>query len=62
MNIDPTWLAAFDREMKQLYAIDHVDAGLSATELARYADLDPCEAALRFGDDYDLEQVDRGWL
>lgn len=36
-------------------------AGLTDTELSRYADLEPKEAALQFGEDYDLDRVDQGW-
>lgn len=40
----------------------HQDAGLTDTELSRYSDLQPKEAALTFGEDHDLERVDRGWF
>lgn len=56
-----TWLAAFDRALKRHYAIDHVDAGMDEAHLSRYRDLPPHEAALTFGEDYDLDRVDTGW-
>lgn len=57
--MDPdTWLAEFDRHMRQFFAIDHVDAGMDETQLARYRDLAPRDAALTFGNDYDLDFVD----
>ena len=47
--------------MKELFAIDHDDAGMSEEVLLRYADLEPREAALQFGEDYDLQRVDINW-
>ena len=56
------WLHDFDVAMKSFFAIDHNDAGLGDNELARYADLSAREAALQFGEDYDLQRVDGDWL
>lgn len=56
-----TWTHEFDANLKRYYAIDHVDAGLSEQDLARYRDLTPQEAALAFGQDYDLDRVDGPW-
>lgn len=61
-TIDPDWLREFDAAMKRLFAIDHDDAGLDEEVLLRYADLIPREAALQYGEDYDLQRVDIGWL
>ncbi len=61
-TIDPDWLREFDAAMKKLLAIDHDDAGLDEEVLLRYADLIPREAALQYGEDYDLQRVDIGWL
>ncbi|TBV69764.1 hypothetical protein [Pseudoxanthomonas winnipegensis] len=61
MNIDPMWLIEFDTEMRRMFAIDHAEAGMSTTELSRYADLLPRTAAKQFGEDYDLDRLDLGW-
>lgn len=55
------WLTKFDQAMVKFFAINHHDAGMGATELERYRDLEPREAALTFGNDYDLDRVDDGW-
>ena len=47
-------------EMQALFAIDHKDAGMDDVLLLRYADLPPREAALAFGEAYDLVQF-RNW-
>ena len=60
-KVDHTWLSKLDDSMKVLFAIDHDDAGMSEEVLLRYADLSPREAALQFGEDYDLQRVDIGW-
>ena len=60
-TITATWRDAFNAALQSHFAITIEDAGLSDAELARYADLEPKEAALQFGDDYDLDRVDRGW-
>jgi hypothetical protein len=57
----PEWTLAFDQALMRYFAIDHHDAGLTNTDLARYSDLAPEQAALQFGEDYDLDRVDRGW-
>lgn len=56
------WLCAFDNAMKRYFLIDHADAGVSEEVLLRYADLAPREAALQFGEDYDLQRIDIDWL
>lgn len=61
LPINPAWLAAFDAELRCLFAIDHQDAGIDASVLGSYADLPPREAALAFGSDYDLERDDAVW-
>jgi hypothetical protein len=53
------WILAFDTALMRCFAIDHRDAGLTDTDLARYSDLPPEQAALQFGEDYDLDRVDR---
>lgn len=60
--ISSDWLHEFDAAMKRLFAIDHDDAGMNEEVLSRYADLLPREAALQFGEDYDLRRVDIDWL
>ncbi|AWH44700.1 hypothetical protein C1926_06520 [Stenotrophomonas sp. ZAC14A_NAIMI4_1] len=59
--IDPTWLQTFDYELRDLFGIDHGDAGMNAQLLRLYADLPPRDAALAFGNDYDLERDDALW-
>jgi hypothetical protein len=61
MVIDSIWLRDFDGAMRKLFAIDHVDAGLDKPALARYADLPAHDAAMQFGEDYDLQRIDIGW-
>ena len=61
MHFDPTWLAHLNTAFQRSFAIDLQDAGFSETDLARYADLSPKDAALELGRDYDLERVDVGW-
>lgn len=57
-TLTPEWISQFDHHLKELFAIDHVDAGMDESDLRLYSDLPPREAALAFGDDYDLERVD----
>jgi len=61
-NVDPNWLQDFDTALKRYFLIDHAEAGMGETELARYADLRPHDAALQYGEDYDLQRVDIDWL
>jgi hypothetical protein len=56
-----SWTEQFDQALKKFFAIDHIDAGLDEEQLARYRDLDPQEAALVYGQDYDLDRVDGPW-
>ncbi|HEY9544925.1 MAG TPA: hypothetical protein VIR56_02895 [Solimonas sp.] len=60
-TVDRAWLREFDAAMVKFFAIDHQMAGMDDEVLSRYADLLPREAALMFGDDYDLSRVDIGW-
>lgn len=59
--VDSSWLCTFDDAMRKLFAIDHDDAGMSEEVILRYADLPPHEAALQFGEDYDLRRIDIDW-
>ncbi|HDS1522648.1 hypothetical protein D7Y40_02630 [Stenotrophomonas maltophilia] len=59
--ITATWRDAFNAALQSHFAITIEDAGLSDAELARYVDLEPKEAALQFGEDYDLDRIDQGW-
>lgn len=56
-----SWLEEFDQAMKRYFAIDHHDAGMSEADIARYRDLEPKEAALQYGEDYDLNRIDGPW-
>ena len=60
-TITATWRDAFNAALQSHFAITIGDAGLTDTELSRYADLEPKEAALQFGEDYVLDRVDQGW-
>lgn len=57
-QIDTTWLEQFDQAVLTFYAIDHIEAGMDEPTLLRYCDLTPREAALVYGEDYDLHHVD----
>lgn len=61
-TINAQWRHAFDAALQTHFALSIDDAGLTDTELARYADLQSREAALTFGEDHDLDRVDRGWF
>ena len=58
---DAEWLRAFDCELRDLFAIDHNDAGVDECLLSLYADLPPRDAALAFGNDYDLARTPLLW-
>lgn len=60
-KIDVESLKAFDDAMLSLFAIDHSGAGMDELLLGCYADLPPREAALAFGNDYDLDRDDALW-
>ena len=60
-TITATWRDAFNAALQSHFAITTDDAGLTDTELSRYADLEPKAAALKFGEDYELDRVDQGW-
>jgi hypothetical protein len=60
-SISATWRDAFNAALQAHFAITTDDAGLTDTDLARYFDLPPEQAALQFGEDYDLDRVDQGW-
>lgn len=59
--INAQWRNDFNAALQTHFAITTDDAGLTDTELSRYADLEPKAAALQFGEDYDLDRVDQGW-
>jgi hypothetical protein len=60
-KIDTDWLEEFDEAMLGLFAINHSDAGMDEALLVSYYDLEPREAALAFGNDYDLDRVYVVW-
>lgn len=60
-RIDGEWLEAFDEAMLGFFAIDHADAGMDQYLLACYSDLPAREAALAFGEDYELSRVNVFW-
>jgi len=54
------WNTRFAAAMLKFFAITPEDAGMSADDLARYREgneEDPSQAALAFGEDYDLTLV-----
>lgn len=57
-RIDGDWLEAFDEAMLGVFAIDRADAGMDQHLLECYSDLPAREAALAFGEDYELSRVD----
>lgn len=61
-TINAQWCTASNAALQAHFALTIQDAGLTDTELARYSDLQPKEAALTFGEDHDLDRVDRGWF
>ena len=60
-SINAQWRNGFNTALQSHFAITINDAGLTDTDLARYSDLAPEQAALQFGEDYALDRVDRGW-
>lgn len=60
-KIDGEWLAEFDEAMVGFFAIDHAEAGMGREELGWYSDLPAKEAALAFGEDFELCRVDTFW-
>jgi hypothetical protein len=60
-RIDADWLRDFDEAMLCFFAIDHADAGMDERELSWYADLPPDDAALAYGQDFDLCRIDTLW-
>ena len=57
--ISDSWLSSFDKQLKKFFGIDHKDAGMSDEQMLAYTDLEPRDAALAFGEDYDLDRIDR---
>jgi hypothetical protein len=60
-RIDADWLRDFDEAMLGFFAVDHADAGMDERELSWYADLPAKDAALAYGQDFDLFRVDTFW-
>jgi len=60
-KIDTDWQEEFDEAMLGLFAINHSDAGMDEALLVSYYDLEPREAALAFGNDYDLDRAYVAW-
>lgn len=60
-SIDQDWLRRFDAAMKHFFAIDHTDVGMDDEQLLRFADLTPRDAALAFGEKFDLDRADIYW-
>lgn len=56
--IDGKWLREFDVALQAYLAINRHDAGITDEIAIRYADLPAREAALAFGEDYELQRVD----
>jgi hypothetical protein len=60
-QIDSDWLRDFDEAMLGFFAIDHAEAGMDKEELGWYAHLPAKDAALAYGQDFDLCRVDTFW-
>jgi hypothetical protein len=60
-EIDSDWLRDFDEAMLGFFAIDHAEAGMDEKELGWYADLPAKDAALAYGQDFELCRVDTFW-
>jgi len=59
--IDAEWLEDFDQALLSLFATNHREAGMDAYLLSCYADLEPREAAMAYGNDYDLTRTPLLW-
>lgn len=55
--VPDSWLTSFDYYMVKFFGINHDDAGMDEEDLLRYTDLEPREAALVYGEDYDLDKI-----
>lgn len=60
-TLNAQWRTGFNTALQSHFGISTDDAGMTDAELARYANLEPKEAALQFGEDYGLDRVDQGW-
>jgi len=59
--IDADWLEDFDHALLSLFATTRREAGINAYLLGCYADLEPREAAMAYGNDYDLARTPLLW-
>ncbi|KAA8996517.1 hypothetical protein FJU31_12895 [Stenotrophomonas cyclobalanopsidis] len=59
--IDAEWLEDFDHALLSLFATTRREAGINAYLLGCYADLEPREAAMAYGNDYDLARTPLLW-
>jgi len=59
--IDAEWLEDFDHALLSLFAITRREAGINTYLLGCYADLEPREAAMAYGNDYDLDRTPLLW-
>lgn len=62
VDFDKKWLQEFDESLRKCLAIDRCGAGISDAVVSRYADMPPRDAALQYGEDYDLQRIDLDWL
>ncbi|MDV9042027.1 hypothetical protein [Stenotrophomonas sp. RAC2] len=60
-KIDAEWLEDFDEALLGLFAVGHSDAGMDEYLLNCYANLEQREAAMAFGNDYDLPRTPFLW-
>jgi len=59
------WLARYDAELHRKFGITHHIAGLDMRDVVRQRrgfEQDPEGAAHRFGDDYNLIDLDEPWM
>lgn len=61
-DVDGNWLQQFDEALRIHLAIAREPAGITDDVVRRYADLSPRDAALQYGEDYDLSRIEHDWL
>lgn len=61
MTIPETWKKTFLSECKKLWGLSINDLTIEDI-YTHYGDLEPKEAALIYGEDNNLDRIDRGWF
>lgn len=60
-TIDADWLEELNDAMRSLFALKAQDPELDLRLLISYYDLEPREAAVAIGNDYDLDRSEAIW-